>query len=321
MKLTKEEWQRLRELRKRFLENASENYWKDQRDLELYDLIYAARIGWKWDAVLKNLTDTGWHSEALQIIDWGCGTGIAARTVASWSGIQQIALVDQSLIAMAFAQKKLREEGCDVLSAFLPKKETSTLLLISHVVSELHEKELLELALFATTADEVIWVEPGSHELSRKLGSLRKLFLKAGHHLIAPCTHENACPMFQEKQERDWCHFFATPPTEIFQSSLWHEASRELGIDLRSLPYSYLAFSRKKKMENSTSAERLIGHPRSLKAHGKLFCCGASGLCERVLQKRDHPALFRSLIKNQEEGAFTWSLDDSGRIVNAKKVE
>ena len=317
MKLTKDDWQRLRDLRGRFLENASENYWRTQRDLELYDLIYGARIGWKWNAVLQNLTDAGWHSDAKQILDWGCGTGIAAQTVTAWSGIQQVALIDQSPLAIAFAQKKLREEKREIISDFSQQKETPTLLLISHVVSELDEKELLDLALFATTADEIIWVEPGSHELSRKLGSLRKLFLKAGHHLIAPCTHECECPMFQEKQERDWCHFFAKPPTEIFQSSFWHEASRELGIDLRSLPYSYLAFSKKKK--SPSEAERLLGHPRVLKGHGKLFCCGATGLCERILQKRDNLNLFRALIKNQEEGAFTWSLDQSGHIVGAKK--
>ncbi len=135
MKLTKDDWQRLRELRERFLENASENYWRTQRDLELYDLIYAARIGWKWNAVLQVLTDTGWASDAKQILDWGCGTGIAARTVASWSGIQQVSLLDQSPLAIAFAQKKLREEKREIISDFSQKKETPTLLLISHVVS------------------------------------------------------------------------------------------------------------------------------------------------------------------------------------------
>ncbi|MFZ4115493.1 MAG: small ribosomal subunit Rsm22 family protein [Chthoniobacterales bacterium] len=316
MRLTNSDWQRLRDLRKRFLENASENYWNNPRDLELYDLIYAARIGWKWNAVLEDLKNVGWHSQAQQIVDWGCGTAIAARTVALWSGISQVALVDQSPLALAFAQKKLREAGKKIIPEFSWQKEKPTLLLISHVVSELHEKELLELALFATQADEIIWVEPGSHELSRRLISVRKKILQVGHHLIAPCTHEHACPMFEEKQERDWCHFFAKAPAEIFQSSLWHQASRELGIDLRSLPYSYLAFSRKKFLHASTDAERLIGHPRMLKAHGKLFCCGSSGLCERMLQKRDNPELFRSLIKNKERGAFTWSLDNSGHVVN-----
>jgi hypothetical protein len=319
--LTNLDWERLRELRHRFLENASENYWKDPHDLELYDLIYAQRIGWKWEAVLQQLSNVGWKPCAEQLLDWGCGTGIASRRVAAWSGIQRIGLFDQSPLATAFAREKHLEEKREMF--FWNEKnvfETPTLFLISHVLSELSDTELHELATLAARASEVIWVEPGSHELSRKLGSVRNIFINAGHHLIAPCVHNQPCPMFEQKNSHDWCHFFAPPPTEIFQSSLWHEASRELGIDLRSLPYSYLAFSRHHHPSAIGSKERLIGYPRALKAHGKILCCGTSGLCERTLQKRDNPALFKRLIKNQEEGIFDWQLDPVGRIVSGEKM-
>ena len=318
MKLNTDDWNRLRALREGFLKNNAKNYWHSHRDLELYDSIYAARIGWKWNAVLEDLSKIGWLSSAEQILDWGCGTGIASRTVAPWSGISQVACFDQSPLATAFAQKKLQEELQCTISIFSEKNKVPSLLLISHVVSELNDKELLELACYATSAEEIIWVEPGSHELSRKLGSMRKIFLEAGYHLIAPCTHEHACPMFQEKQEQDWCHFFAQPPTAIFQSAFWHEASRELGIDLRSLPYSYLAFSKKRKTSSQSKGERLIGNPRALKGHGKLFCCSTAGLCERLLQKRDNPSLFKKLIKNQERGVYRWSLNNSGHITDSE---
>jgi len=323
MKFHKNDWQRLRELREGFLKNTSHNYWHTQEDLELYDHTYAERIAWKWNAVLRDLTNLGWRSHAHQILDWGCGTGIAARTVSTWSGISQVALLDQSELALNFAHTKLRESGCTTWNHVAWQHDQPTLLLISHVIGELDEKELQNLASFATHADEIIWVEPGSYELSRRLGMVRQEILQAGHHLIAPCTHEDACPMFQEKQVRDWCHFFAKPPPEIFQSSFWHEASHELGIDLRSLPYSFLAFAKETDLGKKTGLsgpERLIGHPRVLKAHGKLFCCCAQGLCERMLQKRDNPNLFRALIKNQETGTFTWSLNDSGHIIDGRPL-
>ena len=41
MKLTNDDWEKLRVLRDRFLHDASENYWATQRDLELYDLVFA----------------------------------------------------------------------------------------------------------------------------------------------------------------------------------------------------------------------------------------------------------------------------------------
>lgn len=321
LKLTTNDWERLQSLRQRFLKNESENYWKDLRDLELYDAVYAQRIKWKWNAVLQDLDQLHWKPSSHQIFDWGCGTGIASRTVSSWSAIDNVHLFDQSTLAMAFAREKHLQQKNNIVSCSeLFSPTLPTLFLISHVISELDSSELQELAIIAARAHDVIWVEPGSHELSRTLGSLREIFLEAGHHLIAPCVQEQSCPMFEKKHHRDWCHFFAIPPTEIFQSAFWHEASRQLGIDLRSLPYSYLVFSRQKNFSFPKNAERLIGHPRTLKAHGKLFCCGASGLCERLLQKRDHPALFKKLIKEKERGLFCWKLNEAERIVEGKKA-
>lgn len=316
MKLTNDDWGRLRKLRDQFLHDASENYWSTQRDLELYDLVFAARIGWKWNAILHTLTRIGWKPQSDKIIDWGCGTGVASREVATWSGIKQITLMDQSPLALNFTQQQWCNSNITthlqpIGSTFAPK----SLLLLSHVLGELSDTEAEKLALQASLVDEVIWVEPGSRNISRKLSQIRTIFIEAGHHLIAPCVHALACPMLQREQERHWCHFFASPPTEVFQSAFWHEVSHQLGIDLRSLPYSYLALSRHHSPSWNTGAERLIGHPRSYKGYGKLFCCGASGLHERTLQKRDNPELFKRLIKHNEEGVFSWKLEDSSNSV------
>lgn len=312
MKLTNGDWQNLQRLRDGFLNAASENYWSSKRDLELYDLVFAARIGWKWDAVLHSLTQIGWKPQSDKIIDWGCGTGIASREVTKWSGIKEVTLIDQSPLAINFAKEQLeKEEIASKSQSFESSLTPSSLLVLSHVLSELSEKEITELALKAASVDEVIWVEPGSHEISRKLSNVRNIFLEAGLHVIAPCTHAFSCPMLQPQHQRHWCHFFANPPTEVFQSAFWHKVSHQLGIDLRSLPYSYLACSRHHSGSSNRGAERLIGHPRTYKGYGKLFCCGASGLHERTIQKRDNPELFKRLVKHHEEGTFFWKLKNS----------
>lgn len=311
MKLTSDDWKKLQTLRDRFLHDASENYWSTKRDLELYDLVFAPRIGWKWNAVLHNLSIIGWKPQSDKIIDWGCGTGVASREVTSWSGIKEVILIDQSPLALAFAKQHFNHSSITSTHHHVTDPlPTSSLLLLSHVLGELSEQETSELATKAATVDEIIWVEPGSHEISRKLSQVRNFLLKAGHQVIAPCTHALSCPMLAPQQERHWCHFFASPPTEIFQSAFWYEVSHQLEIDLRSLPYSYLAFSRHHSSSWAPNAERLIGHPRSYKGYCKLFCCGGSGLHERTLQKRDNPDLFKRLIKHHEEGVFSWKLKD-----------
>ena len=308
------DWLRLRALRERYLTDASEEYWTE-RDLELYDATFAQRIAWKWDAVLSDLSVLGWKPRAQRLFDWGCGTGIAARTVAPWSGLRSAEVFDQSRFAMTFAVNALRRENIEARARpASPTVEPGTLLLLSHVVGELSDEELVSLAEMAATAEELIWVEPGSREISRRLGSVRQILQKSGHQFAGPCTHQNACPMFEPENERHWCHFFGKSPTEIFQSAFWRRFSEEVEIDLRGLPYSFLASSRLQASPVPAGAERLIARPVELKAHSRLLCCGSDGLKDRMFQKRTAPDLYRRIAKKDLNGAFIWKLDAAGQI-------
>lgn len=315
------DWQRLRALRDRFLNDASEEYWTE-RDLALYDETFAQRIGWKWGGVLRTLDRAGWKPSSRRLLDWGCGSGIAGRAVAEWAGIREAEVYDQSRAAMGFAVGKLREAG--LRAELAPRHETvppGTLLLISHVAGELMGTELSTLAQLAASAEEVLWVEPGSFEISRRLSLVHDELQKAGHHLIAPCTHDLPCPM--NGREGDWCHFFAEPPGEIFHSPFWREFSLQLEIDLRALPYSFLATSKTAAARWPGDAERLIGRPRTLKAHCELLCCGAGGLVTRTLQKRDLPELYRKLTKDDLDGVFQWEVnpDKPHRVAGGRLVD
>ena len=62
----------LRRLRERFLSRTpGADYWHSQKELTLYDITFAERIGWKWDAVLRELSRRGWQpkSERLHAVD------------------------------------------------------------------------------------------------------------------------------------------------------------------------------------------------------------------------------------------------------------
>jgi hypothetical protein len=317
--LSSADWQRLRALRDRFLSDASEEYWTP-RDLELYDATFAQRIGWKWDGVLRELDRAGWKPVSKRFLDWGCGSGIAGRAVAEWTGVREASVFDQSAAAMTFASGKLRGMGLTVSPARRGEIPPGTLLLISHVAGELSDAELTALVSFAAEAAEILWVEPGARDISLRLTAARDALQKLGHHPIAPCTHDRLCPM--NTTERDWCHFFAKPPTEIFQSAFWREFSTKLEIDLRSLPYSFIATSRQPAATWPTGAERLIGRPRVLKAHCDLLCCGADGLTTRMLQKRDSSELFRAFTRDDLDGAFVWKHDPSrtGRVLGGEEA-
>jgi hypothetical protein len=130
--------------------------------------------------------------------------------------------------------------------------------------------------------------------------------------VIAPCTHTHACPILTPGHERHWCHFFAPPPPEIFADSEWVKFGQRAGIDLRSLPYAFLALDRARESvppPDSTDLGRVIGRPEHFKPYARLLNCDATGLAELELPKRADPALFKQLERTKSPLVYHWQHD------------
>lgn len=302
---TADELDYLRRLRATFLSfedrhGEAEAYWESADELELYERTFAQRIGWKWDAVLDELRRRGRLPLGESVLDWGCGTGIAsrrylaARAEAGAAPAARVHLWDHAPEALAFARARLAAEHPRLaLSSEVPV--SVDVLLVSHVLEELGELELEALAQKVEASTAVLWVEPGSRLTSRRLGELRARFL-ATHDALAPCTHQAACGALV--RESSWCHSFARPPRKVFTEGAWAEFGRELGIDMRSLPYSFLVLA-KRGLSPLAGAlagpnSRMLGRPRLTRGKAEFELCDASGV-ERVdfLQRTDK-ALYKS---------------------------
>jgi ribosomal protein RSM22 (predicted rRNA methylase) len=316
---TRRELEVLAGLRRRFLERTAgaQDYWRSDEELRLYDETFAARIGWKIDAVIRDLQRLGWEPKARRLFDWGCGTGIAARRVlAAFPGIAEVAVYDRSARAMRFARERIGAEFPGV--AFVdgaPPVDRETLLVVSHVISELDAKLRGQLLALADAAGEVLWVEAGTHADSRQLGAIRDELLAKGigFRAVSPCTHSAQCPMFAVGNVKHWCHRFAEAPEKVSRDARWDEWSRELGIDRRSLPYAHVVLSRH-EVAATEGYSRIIGMPREGKGHSKILACDAEGLRELMLQKRDAPELYKTLGKTSEHPAYRWRIVE-GKIV------
>lgn len=297
--------QTLRELRATLLGmerrpegEAAKRYWASSRTLELYDRVFAARIGWKWEAVLDEVEQRGGLPAPKTVLDWGTGTGAAARTVLRRLGPkgrpERVVLLDRDEAAREFAAHSLRAEFPALTvetTAELPGGPFD-LMLASHVLDELSDDEVKPLVAAAAAADHVLWVEPGSMVTSRRLGEQRAALL-GSHDVIAPCAHRARCGLMAEGRERDWCHLFARPPAEVHTTGEWSEIRRELRIDLRSLPYSFLALRRAPVQHPAVA--RLLGRPRFQKGRVLLDLCDAEGVEARPMLKRSDKALFKAL--------------------------
>ena len=309
------DWPALDRLRAGFLEGATSSgpYWKSASDLASYDFTYGERIGWKWDQVLRELKLRGWSPSSRAVFDWGCGSGVAARRVISFFGPQNfdsLSVWDHSPAARDFAVEAASKAfpGLDVAQVtpgVLSSNELVGLLIISHVLNELSPEALDSLRALVARAEAVLWVEPGTHDVSRALGALREDF-RQQFQVVAPCTHQLACPILAPGNERDWCHHFAPAPSEIFANSEWVKFGQRAGIDLRSLPYCFLALDRSRAVASPPGLCRVIGRPEHFKPYARLLNCDATGLAELTLLKRSDPGLYKQLDRTKEPLVYRW---------------
>ena len=112
--------------------------------------------------------------------------------------------------------------------------------------------------------------------------------------------------MVHDHQAAHWCHHFATPPPEVFTDGNWARFGAFAGIDLRSLPLSFLVLDRRPMTPQPPPATRVIGRPRVYKGYALLLGCCAEGLCERRLTKRRMPDKFRELKKERSPSLQIW---------------
>lgn len=295
------DWQALHRMREGFLGGnaGGGSYWKSESDLSSYEATFAQRIGWKWDHVLGELASLGWTAPSGSVLDWGTGTGIAHRRFFAHFGVERVStlvLVDEAPMAVGFAARLVSQEYPDL--AIGNRADHPGLLLVSHVISELNDRELADLVTLAASATAVIWVEPGEARTSRALIGIRER-LRNDKRLVAPCTHQETCGLLAPGNERHWCHHFATTPRGVFTDRGWARFAGLTGIDMRSVPLSYLVLDNRDTAAPASSARRLIGRPRVNKPEALAFCCDSSGVSDVRITRRRLPEVYQSARKNR----------------------
>lgn len=295
---------RIQRLRDLFLDEqrgsaALDDYWRSEADVAAYDAVLGARIGWKWNAALAECRDRGLlRADGQQVLDFGCGSGIAARRFVHGFGAGEVLLHDRSRTAAQFAVKALRAQSPATQARAVADTDDlrPDVLLVSHVLGELDRDGEARLRALIGRSRRVVLVEPGSRAIARRLSALRGELL-AEFHVVAPCPHAGPCPALASAD--DWCHFFAPPPPEAFTDSDWVLTTRALGIDSRALPFSFLALARE-PVATAAPANRVLGRPDQGKHATKVQLCEATGLRTALVTRRDDTATWRTLKKHPE---------------------
>lgn len=131
--------------------------------------------------------------------------------------------------------------------------------------------------LFTAASDVLVLIEPGTPAGFERLRSARTQLIGQGAHVLAPCTHANACPM----TGTDWCHFSQRLPR-----SRDHMKAKGASVPYEDERYAWLAVSRARPSAHAGRA-RVLSPPKDSKPGIALKLCTPMGLENRIVARRD----------------------------------
>lgn len=161
------------------------------------------------------------------------------------------------------------------------------MVVLSYVLNELSlqtQNEVVERA-YKATDKLLILIEPGTPQGFATILSARRLLLEQGAYILAPCSHNVACPLTKASQEgTDWCHFSVRIPREQF-----HKLVKDASLPYEDEKYSYLVVS--PHPSTPLAQNRIIKAPLKKTGHIILDLCTHQGtLSRKIISKRDKEA-------------------------------
>jgi len=210
------------------------------------------------------------------MLDVGAGTGACGWAAESFFDLQKLVCLEREDVMRSLGQSLMKESDIpllqqsqwqtfDLIKDELPSK--ADLVTASYILNELHDayQEKAILKLWQATEQVLLIVEPGTPKVFANLLKLRDILLQAGAYVIAPCPHQQKCPLKND----DWCHFSA----RIARSRLHRQAkSAEMGYEDEK--YCYMAFSHQPL---SFSYQRILKKPMITKAEVAFDICSFDG--------------------------------------------
>ncbi len=221
------------------------------------------------------------------ILDVGSGPGTAViAAFDTFQDIRDAVLIEPSGTMAAFGAELLSEAIEDratnvVWRGIKPHENDlytrSDLVAASYVLGEL-SGDLLRFVdrLWAATDELLVLIEPGSSAGFGRLRLVRQHIIEHGGQILAPCTHDSACPM----AATDWCHFSVS-----VQRTKEHKRLKSGSRGDESEKFAYLVAS--KRPITRASLARIVKRPIKGKGHVYLDLCSDTGLARHTVSKRD----------------------------------
>ncbi|MEV3874553.1 small ribosomal subunit Rsm22 family protein [Streptomyces sp. NPDC049906] len=224
--------------------------------------------------------------------DVGGGTGAATwATAATWPGRRPVTVLDWAEPALRIgAEIAAAHPDLDEVRWHRTRIGTALdlaevdLVTVSYVLGELTAADRTAVVdAAARAAQAVVVVEPGTPDGYARVIEARRRLLAAGLRVLAPCPHDDACPIVPDT---DWCHFSA----RVSRSSL-HRRVKGGSLPYEDEKFSYVAAVR---FPGTPAPARVVRRPQIRKGQVLLDLCEPGGALRRETVTKRYGPLYRA---------------------------
>jgi ribosomal protein RSM22 (predicted rRNA methylase) len=221
------------------------------------------------------------------LLDAGSGPGTAAWAAATtFPGISTVTFLDNNPLFLELASNLATQGGHAALQGArqlnadlgnLASEASADLVIAAYALAEMPLAKARDTAnaLWKACENTLLVVEPGTPKGFARIHEVRGALLAAGAHLVAPCTHVNACPV----RPPDWCHFSVR-----LARRREHMHAKNATVPFEDEKFSYLIASRQ---PGALGGARILSPPVESKAEIKFKLCTGNGLAQQSIARRD----------------------------------
>ncbi|NVN87306.1 MAG: SAM-dependent methyltransferase [Rhodopseudomonas sp.] len=229
------------------------------------------------------------------LLDLGAGPGTASWAAATaFASLRGFELIDANAALSALALELARDTRLAAMRyrrgealALLAEAPAADLVIASYMINELNDARREKFADLAwrKTNDTLLIVEPGTPAGYQRVLALRRQLIAQGAHVIAPCPHDDECPLAAP----DWCHF-----TQRLPRSRAHQHLKAAELPYEDEKFIYVTLTRAPPPQRPS---RVLAQPELTKIAVTAKLCTAHGIVRAGAPRRDKPhyARFRKL--------------------------
>ena len=223
-------------------------------------------------------------------LDMGSGTGAILYQLQQSFPDADMTALEPNEYMRHFAAEFCNNSAVEWISTTvknIDQQKTYDLITLGYVLNEVkHDLHASLESIWRATQKYLIIIETGSPTGFEIITTARDYILKNGGHIVAPCTHQNSCPL--QGNATRWCHF----EERVHRSRIHKELKEDAARGYEDEPFTYLIASRA-PLINTENMARLISRVHGTKVLSADLCAADGRIIKASVSRKDE--LFSSL--------------------------